>query len=94
MSTRDTALNAVQTLQDFLRSTVPLWTYQRPTKEGFYWVRGAKREHTMVVEIRIDYSETNTPLVVQAGHPADAGVQYLTSYQGCQWAGPIEQPKG
>lgn len=90
---RDTAITAVQTLHEFLRTSRPQWTHETPSKEGFYWVRGSKRDHTMVVEVRVDYSEKDTPFVVQSGHPSDTGVQYLRDYQGCQWAGPIEMPQ-
>lgn len=92
--TRDTAISAVQTLHEFLRDTRPQWTHDMPTREGFYWVRGSKREHQMVVEVRVDYSIASTPFVVQAGHPEESGVQFLSSYSGCQWAGPLEQPLG
>ncbi len=90
--TRDTAIAAVHTLHDFLRDSRPQWTHEMPTREGYYWTRGAKRDHTMVVEVRVDYSIVSTPFVVQVGHPADTGIQFLASYQGCQWAGPIEAP--
>lgn len=89
---RDQAVAASLSILQHLRDSRPRWTRNLPTREGYYWTRGNKRDHTMVVLVRIDYSETETPFVVQAGHPEDTGVQYLRDYNGCQWCGPLEFP--
>lgn len=89
----DSAINALHTLQEFFRNLTPVWTTDMPTREGYYWMRGSKRDEVTVVKVRIDHSEPTLPFVVQAGHPADTGVQYLRDYRGCQWAGPIDPPR-
>ena len=93
MINRDTAIASLKTLQEFLRLSRPAWTNEMPEIEGFYWVRDRKGADIEVVRVRIDYSEPSTPFVVQSGDPAVQGVQYLSDYSGCQWAGPIEQPQ-
>ncbi len=89
---RDEAIAAVQALHEFLRVSRPQWTHDIPAREGFYWVRGSKRENALVVQVKVDYSISSTPLVVQAGHPEDNGVQFIETYKDCQWCGPLEQP--
>jgi hypothetical protein len=91
-ASRDEAIAAVRKLHDFLRSTRPVWTNDFPTREGFYWCQIQPDHRAMVVEVRVDYSEPETPFVAQIGHPAFQGVQYLRDFSGCLWAGPLERP--
>lgn len=91
---RDAAIAAVHDLQQFLRESRLVWTTETPTREGYYWLRSDKNDFPEVVRISVDYGENDTPFVVQSGHPANTGVQYLRDFKGvgCQWAGPLEVP--
>ncbi len=89
---RSEAVAATLTLLRLFRDTRPRWTHDLPTRAGYYWMREGKSGETLVVHVRIDYSEAETPFVVQVGHPADTGVQFLRDYHGCQWCGPLETP--
>ena len=89
---RSEAVAATLTLLRHLRDTRPVWTLEMPACEGYFWMRDDKRDHAMVVHVRVDYSEREMPFVVQIGHPANSGVQFLRSYTGCQWCGPLEMP--
>lgn len=87
------AIVGAQEIHEFLRQCHPVWTRELPTKEGYYWMRSDRRDAVTVVKIYIDHGETGTPWVVQEGHPAKSGAQYLRDYRGNEWAGPLEEPK-
>lgn len=90
---RESAVSAVLHVLGHLRDTRPVWTQEMPSREGYYWLRGSsKSDEIEVVLVRMDYSEKEVPFVVQSGHPANHGVQYLRDYHGCQWCGPLEFP--
>lgn len=92
-TTRTEAIGATLSLLAHLRDSRPVWTYALPSKEGYYWTRAGKGERPEVVEVRVDYSERETPFVVQSGNPASVGVQYLRDCVGHQWCGPLEMPE-
>lgn len=89
---RDLAVASVQMLHAYLRNSRPQWSHVMPIREGYYWMRESRKDRAEVVEIRIDYSAAETPIVVQSGNPANVGVQYLRDYEGCEWSGPLEMP--
>lgn len=92
MSTIKNAIIGTNQLRNLLRDCVPTWTNMPPCREGFYFMRADDKAEVTVVRVRIDFGEHHFPLVVQEGDPARTGVQYLQSYAGHQWAGPIEEP--
>lgn len=89
---RESAVSATLHVLAHLRDTRPVWTHEPPTREGYYWTRGSKGDEVEVVRVSLDYSENEVPFVVQSGHPAHNGVQYLRDFYGCQWCGPLEFP--
>jgi hypothetical protein len=89
---REAAISAMHTLKEYLRNERPQWTLERPTAEGFYWLRLGGKSSTMVVHIHFDLSMTYPRLVVQIGEPGVGLAAELRNFCGCQWAGPIEMP--
>lgn len=92
---REDAVASLRIALGFLATSRPVWTAERPTRPGYYWVRDdARISRPYVVEVRLDYSEKGVPLVVQEWVPENTGVQWLlcSRYDRCLWAGPIEEP--
>ena len=90
---RSEAIAATLTLLRHLRDTRPVWTSDMPTCEGYFWMKQPDGYgEIIVVKVRLDYSEPETPFVVQVGNIANTGCQYLRDYVDCQWCGPLEMP--
>lgn len=89
---REAAVAATLGVLAYLRDVRPVWSHEPPTREGYYWVRGGKRDEVTVVHVTLDYSEKEVPFVVQSGSAADTGAAYLRDYHDCQWCGPLEFP--
>ncbi len=90
---RDLAVASVQLLHAYLRNSRPVWTHDVPTGEGYFWLKQPKGYgEVIVVRVRLDYSEFETPFVVQIGEPEKQGVQYLRDFEWAQWCGPLEIP--
>jgi hypothetical protein len=89
---RESAVTSALHILNYLREVRPVWTHETPSREGYYWTRGAKGDEVEVVKVSLDYSEKEVPFVVQSGHAANVGVQYLRDYYKCEWCGPLEMP--
>lgn len=90
---RSEAIAATLTLLRHLRDSRPVWTHDTPSSEGYYWMKPPNGYgDVVVVRVRLDYSEAETPFVVQIGDSANTGVQYLRDFESCHWCGPLEIP--
>ncbi len=89
---RDRALNVLAGEVRRLRAPGLEWTREKPTREGFYWVRPLRDPGAYSIEevARIDGVLKITDLY--ASEPRFNNWKWMSAPDGREWAGPIPEP--
>lgn len=76
---RSVAIAALHTALEYFQDVRGYWSKNPPTQPGRYWLRYERYSWPQMIEVSIDYGESELPLVVRERPPEDSGVEYLKS---------------
>ena len=88
---QERATRVEQELEEWKQAAVLRWTTSVPNRAGWYWNRVAGKE---ALPMRLYYDSDGAYCYQVAGIPDECWlVESLNDEVGCEWAGPIPEPK-